>query len=143
MNPVDMLAQVLGDVTGHRWMPLAVLLSGWLVMLLRRDSRFPVSIPDRWSSNRWKPVVVLLASAAYGGLALMLDPAVHWQDALVLSVRSAVFTLGLYAVVIKAAFGDKVPAWLQRLALIFPPSTPAQEAKALRDPDVPPTTLRK
>lgn len=116
----SLLAQLYGLVVGHQWLPIVALVIGWMVAMLSSNSKFPFSVPDSWNPNRWKPVAVVVLTAAFYGLEWSIG-GMPWEKAVASGVRAVFFTLGGYAVFTKAIFGGNVPQWLQVLALIFPP----------------------
>lgn len=116
------ILQIIEDATGSKWGPLMILVSGWIVQLLSDDSRFPISLPKSWDSNVWKPVAVVVASTVQAVIAGIIQKHVDPVHAILMGLQTAMWTLGLWSLVIKAAFGGKVPTWLNYLALILPPA---------------------
>lgn len=111
-------------------MPAMVLLSGWAVMLVSRDSRFPISLPASWDNDRWKPVAVVLVGQLQSSL-LAVATGMNWKAAVLVGLKTAMWTFGLYSLVIKAIFGNKVPKLLLWLAAALPkPQTPAELLKS-------------
>jgi hypothetical protein len=120
---------LLRALTGHEWLLAISLVSSYVVMLLDRDSKFPISLPAHWDENRWKPVAVLVACevqavalavlpAAQGGSGLPLEAA------LAMGVKAAMWSFGLWALVAKAVYKDKLPRWLLWLSMALPEPQP-------------------
>jgi hypothetical protein len=136
--------QLLQDTMGSRWGPLMVLISSWIVQLLTQDSRFPISLPASWNTNLWKPVAVLITSVAQSVVLSIVQGHSDPLHAVLLGLQTAVWTLGLWALVIKAIYNGKPPAWTNYLALIFPTPQPlptppvSRTAVTLSPEDFPP-----
>lgn len=129
------LLQLIKDATGSKWGPLMILVSSWVVQLLTQDSKFPISLPAKWNSNVWKPVVVLLASTAQAIVVSIIQQHVDPVHAILLGLRTAMWTLGLWALVIKAIYNGKPPKWMDYLAFILPKPQAASRAAAALDED--------
>jgi len=111
---------ILALLIAHKWMALAVAVTGYLARLSKDDSRFPVSIP-----SRYRPVLVLVLGQGYAVLQATQN-GMPWQEAIKMGLTTSVWTLGLYSLVIKALFNGTEPAWMKTLALVFPaPPSPA------------------
>src|SRR5580658_5868545 len=115
--------QIFQEATGSQWGPLMILISGWVVQLLSRDSKFPVSLPSSWDSNQWKPAVVVVASMVQAILVSILQKHVDPLNAVLLGLRTAMWTFGLWALIVKAAWNGKPPAWVNWCAAILPTPT--------------------
>lgn len=106
------LLALIDDVSGHKWLPLAVVVISYLVSLTNDWSKFPVTVPDRW-----KPVVALALGQAYAVLSATAG-GTPWKLAVRDGVIAAFVTMGAYDVVVKALYGDKpIPRWLAWLSL--------------------------
>jgi len=118
---VNIVLQLSQDVIGQKWGLLVVALAGLTVQLLSQESRFPISMPASWNTDRWKPVAVLVAGTVYTELAAVLvDHTMTWQQAVVAGVKTSMWTYGLFALVIKAAFKGNVPKALRWIAMMLP-----------------------
>ena len=140
------ILQLIEDATGSKWGLLMIAVSGWVVQLLTEDSSFPISLPKAWNSNIWKPVAVVLASTAQAIFVSHFQKDVDWTHAILLGLRTAMWTMGLWALIVKAAYNGKPPWWANYLAFIFPdPTLPVptvdRDAETLpgRDPKPPGT----
>lgn len=132
---------LLQDLTGHRWLPAIALLSSYVVMLLSNDSRFPISMPSWWNEDRWKPVAVLVASQVQAAIVAFMPAALggggmDWKHVVILGLRSAMWSLGLWALVAKAIYKDHLPKWLLWLAMMLP--KPQDPAAQITPPTPPP-----
>lgn len=123
MNP-DMIFSLIKT---HGYLPLAIVIVGYLARLTSDMSKFPINIPQRA-----QPLVVLVLGQGYAVL-LTIGGGMPWKDALLQGFLTSLLTMGLFDLVIKAWFGGKEPAWLARLTLIFP-SKPKTEVKAPEPP---------
>ena len=127
-----LLAQVVEAATGSKWGVLMILLSSWVVQLLSQDSKFPISLPKSWGSNQWKPVAVLVASMVQAILAGIIQKHLDPVHAILMGLRTTVWTLGGWALLIKAIYDGKPPKWMDYLALIFPEPDPVQQLASAR-----------
>ena len=125
------ILQLIEDATGSKWGLLMIAVSGWVVQLLTEDSSFPISLPKAWNSNVWKPVAVVLASAVQAVVVSVFQEHVDPVQAVLLGLKTAMWTMGLWALVIKAACGGKVPVWMNYLALILPTPPPPVDRDAV------------
>ncbi|MGA7123699.1 MAG: hypothetical protein WBY94_26580 [Polyangiaceae bacterium] len=130
-----MLGQASTDVTGHQWVPLMALLSTWIVQLLSRDSRFPITLPASWEDNRWKPVAIVIVSQVQA-VAVAHMGGQSWHDAVILGLHTAMWSMGLWSLTVKAVWNDKAPAWVKWLAMSVP--TPPSASLPGRNPPDPP-----
>lgn len=124
------LADVMNIVsllTAHHYLPIAVIVIGYLTRLTSDMSKFPINVP-----TDYQPVVVVVLGQVYAAIVAVSGGA-SWKDAVISGLATSLFTMGLFDLVIKAIFKGKEPAWLARLALIFhsPLLTPSEE-KAVR-----------
>ena len=115
------ILQLLHDAMGSAWGPLMVLISGWLVQLLSDDSKFPISMPKAWDSNQWKPAVVVIASVVQGIVVSIIQGHTDPLHAVLLGLRTAVWTLGLWSLIVKAIWNGKPPAWVNWFSAIATP----------------------
>lgn len=129
--PTDLLTLVLQafqDITGHQWMPLAILVIGFLTTTLSDTSKLPVSIPDRW-----KPVLVVVLGETY---AVLIDHqgGTAWLPSIWHGVVTAFSAMGLFDLVVNSLFNGNLPKWLAWLALIDPKLVAAKNIGALKAP---------
>jgi hypothetical protein len=117
------ILQIFQDATGSKWGPLMILVSGWVVQLLSEDSKFPVSLPARWNSNVWKPVTVVVASMVQATVVSIVRGHTDPVHAILLGLRTAMWSMGIWALFIKAIYNGKPPQWLNYLSLILPEPT--------------------
>lgn len=107
--------QALIDAILHmKWLPLAIIVIGYLTRLLTDESKFPVSVPARW-----RPVVVVVLGQLYGCLMLAENGAT-WKTVVVTGLVTSFVTMGLFDLLVKAVFNGQPPWWVDVLALIFP-----------------------
>ena len=119
------ILQIFEDATGSKWGPLMILVSGWIVQLLSEDSSFPISLPASWNSNVWKPVTVVVASTLQAGVLSVVQGHTDPVHAILLGLRTAMWSMGIWALFIKAIYNGKPPQWLNYLSLILPaPAAP-------------------
>jgi hypothetical protein len=118
------ILQLLTDAMGNHWGPLMVLISSWAVQLLTQASSFPISLPASWNTNVWKPVVVVIVSVAQGVIVSIVQGHSDPVHAVLLGLQTAMWTMGLWALTIKAIYNGKPPQWLNYLSLIFPTPQP-------------------
>jgi len=111
MNP---FLQMIQDFTGHKWLPLAMVVISYLTAATSDTSKLPISIPDRW-----KPVLIVGLGQIYAVLAAETD-GVPWQKAVWDGIVASFGAMGLFAIVFKAVFQGKVPSWLSFIAFIDP-----------------------
>lgn len=121
------------DLMGHEWVPAMVLLSTWGVALLSRDSRFPISLPASWDDNRWKPVAIVVAGQVQAGV-LAVTHGIPAMQAVGIGFRTAMWSLGLWALVVKAIYKDKLPNWLLWLSVALPKLPPGVELQPAPGP---------
>jgi hypothetical protein len=134
------IMQLVDDFTGHKWLPAAVVLIGWLTTLLSDTSKFPITIPDRW-----KPMAVLILGQVYATVQAVAG-GVTWPHAVWGGLVAAFGTMGLFDVVVKAIFQGQLPKWLQWLAAIDPNLVAAKRSVGLTSqffgrakPSIPPS----
>jgi len=125
------ILQLLHDAMGSEWGPLMALLSGWIVQLLSEDSSFPISLPSSWNTNVWKPVAIVLASEAQAVVVSIVQGHTDPVHTILLGLRTAMWSMGVWALVIKAIYNGKPPNWLNYLSLIFPVPTAAAPMNAV------------
>ena len=135
------ILQLLHDAMGSEWGPLMALLSGWIVQLLSEDSSFPISLPSSWNTNVWKPVAIVLASEAQAVVVSIVQGHTDPVHTILLGLRTAMWSMGVWALVIKAIYNGKPPQWLNYLSFILPaPTVPMnaveREAVTLSGKDV-------
>jgi len=105
---------MIQDFTGHKWLPLAMLVISYLTATMGDTSKLPISIPDRW-----KPVLIIGLGQVYAVLQAETDgvpPAKAVWNGIVASFGA----MGLFAIAFKAIFQGKVPNWLSWIAFIDP-----------------------
>lgn len=118
------LQSLIALASQHQWMPVAILVIGYIVRLSKDDSRFPVSIPERW-----RPVLVLVLGQVYAALQSVQSGA-SWKVVAWHGLTTAVWTMGLYSLVMKALFNGKEPAFMKLIAMVLPPPPPAEPPAA-------------
>lgn len=99
-----------------KWLPIAIIVIGYLTRLLADESKFPVSVP-----GRWRPVVVVVLGQLYGCL-MLLAAGSTWKEAVITGLVTSFVTMGLFDLLVKAVFNGQPPWWIDILALIFPPA---------------------
>lgn len=119
---MDQQALIAAIVT-MKWLPLAIIVIGYLTRLLTDESKFPISVPARW-----RPVVVVVLGQLYGCLMLVQEGST-WKSVVVTGLVTSFVTMGLFDLLVKAIFNGQPPWWIDILALIFP-SNPTQPTDA-------------
>jgi len=127
------ILQLVEDAVGSKWGPIMMLVSGWVVQILTQDSKFPIQMPASWNQNVWKPVVVVLASMVQAILVSHFEKHMDWAHAVLLGLRTAMWTMGLWALIVKAAWGGKPPAWVNWIAFIATPPKSSAHVPVDRD----------
>ncbi len=100
------LLTLLGLISGHQWLPLAIAVAAYVRVLLSERSRFPLSV-----SAKWLPSVTALCGLGFGVLVTRQNGA-SWQDATISGFITA-GGAGLFDGVLTAAYGNaaNAPAW--------------------------------
>lgn len=127
------ILQIIEEATGSKWGPLMALVAGWIVQLLSEDSSFPISLPKSWNSNVWKPVAIVLASEMQAVVVSIVQGHTDPVHTILLGLRTAMWSMGVWSLTIKAIYNGKPPQWLNTLALIFPEPTGLPPAPAVVD----------
>lgn len=122
---INSILQIIGDFTGHKWLPLAMLLISYATAALGDTSKLPISIPDRW-----KPVLIVGLGQVYAILQAETD-GVAWQKAIWNGIVASFGAMGLFAIAFKAIFQGSVPKWLQWIAFIDPTLVQAKNTTGL------------
>lgn len=118
MTPDD-VQRLLADFQAHRWLPVAVVVLGYLVRLVRCDSRFPINLPPRW-----QPVVAIVLGQAYA-VVVAVTGGMRWPWAIVEGFIVAFTTMGLWDLLVKAIWNGHEPTWMKRAAMASPPRADA------------------
>ncbi len=123
---LDTLLQLAKLFTDHKYIPIAIVLIGWLTSLTSDWSKFPITIP-----GRYQPLVAAGLGIVYGMLE-KIDSGTVWWKAILGGLLVGLATGGLYDVVINAIFAGKVPSWLAWLsfAKLAPPPPMSAMGKA-------------
>lgn len=101
------LSQVWTLLVAHAWIPVAVLVVGYLVRLTADDTKFPVTI-----APQWHPVIAI----GLADLLILLKAWPDWRAAL-----NPAMLIALGALIGKAYYANKPePAWLVWLAAVVP-----------------------
>jgi len=93
-------------VASKQWMPMAILVIGYLVRLTSQQSKFPLNIP-----TRWQPIVVLALGQVYA-VMVSVSGGGAWGPSALHGLEVAVWTMGLFDVVVKAVWNGNTPPWL-------------------------------
>lgn len=93
--------------SSRAWMPVAIVVIGYLVRLTSDRSAFPINIP-----SRWQPVVVVVLGQAYGILVAVMG-GLPWGTAALHGLETAVWAMGFFDLLVKAVWNGAEPAWLQ------------------------------
>jgi hypothetical protein len=136
------ISSAVQDAVGHKWMAFAVVLATYLPAILQGKSAFPISVPASWNENRWKPVVVIVVCEA-SAVVLAVNYGETWQHAAFVGLKAAIWTMGLWAVVVKAIFKDNPPKWLEAIAFVFTPPKPKIGSVPPAPVQIPPGSLPK
>jgi hypothetical protein len=134
------ISSAVQDAVGHKWMALAVVLATYLPAILQGKSAFPISVPASWNENRWKPVVVIVVCEA-AAVVLAVSYGETWQHAVFVGLKASIWTMGLWAVVVKAIFKDHPPKWLEAIAFVFTPPVPKATLDSQPPAALPPTEI--
>ena len=89
-----------------QWMPIAIIAIAYLVRLTSDQSKFPVFV-----AARWRPMIVIALAQVYAILAAV-QAGTTWQDAGLHGLETAVWTMGLFDVLVNAIWNGKEPPWL-------------------------------
>jgi hypothetical protein len=111
---VDIL-QMIQDLTGHKWILVAIAVLGWLSAAVSTTSKLPINISDRY-----RPLFVILVAEAYAIIVDKQQTGEAWGVAIWQGLLTACATMGLFEVAVTATFGGKLPKWMAWLALIDP-----------------------
>lgn len=125
---MDTILQIIGDFTGHKWLPLAIVVISYVTAALGDTSKLPINIPDRW-----KPVLVLGLGQVYAVLQ-GVSGGVTWQKAVWNGIVASFGAMGLFALLFKAIFPTTVPKWLNWIAFIDPALVSAKNTVGLTHP---------
>lgn len=132
---IDTILKIMQLGTDHKYIPIAIIVIGWLVALTSDWSRFPINVP-----GRFQPLVAAMLGIAYGALH-QIDGGMVWWKAIGGGLVVGLTTGGLYDVVINAVFDGNVPSWLAWLAFAkkSPPAMPpmSEHGKHADDPKTP------
>jgi len=93
--------------TSRAWMPIAILAIGYFARLCATDTKFPINIPARW-----QPLFVLALGQLYA-ILVAVSGGLGWGAASVHGLETAVWTMGLFDVLVKAIWNGTEPTWLQ------------------------------
>ena len=93
-------------VASKQWMPMAILVIGYLVRLTSQQSKFPLNIP-----TRWQPIVVLALGQVYA-VMVSVSGGGAWGPSALHGLEVAIWTMGLFDVVVKAVWNGNTPPWL-------------------------------
>jgi hypothetical protein len=110
-------------LASKQWMPVAILIIGYLVRLTSSACPLPVTVPARW-----RPVLVVALSELYSTLGAVQSGA-PWHAALLHGFETAVWTMGLFDIVVNAVWGGNEPAWLAALLGIVQQEVPRPDGK--------------
>lgn len=113
------------DVTGHKWLPLAILVVAWLVAACSDTSKLPISIPDRY-----KPVAVIVLGQVYAVLQAITG-GVPWKRAVWNGLVTAFGAMALFDVIVKTIWQGHPPAWLAKFTFIDPKLVEAKKSVGL------------
>jgi hypothetical protein len=127
-NPMVVFMQAAADFTGHKWMALAIVVIGYLVLLTKNTSKFPINIPARF-----KPLVVIVLGQGYAVLEA-INGGSPWKTAVSHGVWVAFGSMGIFDVIVNSIFNGKLPKWLAWLSFVDPKLTAACEAGTLQAP---------
>lgn len=109
---LDFVMQAFALLKAGGWLPLSVLVVGFVARLLKSDTKIPINIPARW-----QPFLVLFLGQA----AAILTSLEHvgaglWLPVLAKGLFTALITMGLFDVLVKAVFNGKdLPSFLSFL----------------------------
>lgn len=100
MNP----AEIVALISAHKWVPLAALVVGLCVRLLKSDTRIPIDIPPRWR------IWLAFALGGASGVLQAITTGTSWSDALIGGIVSTVMAiLGQNVVVDSLRGGKEIP----------------------------------
>lgn len=125
---MDTISQILTLATGHKWLPLAIVVVGLLVSWTSDTSKFPVNIPDRY-----KPLVAIVLGQAYAVLEAVQGGS-SWTTAVGHGVLVALSSAGLANLISTTIFNGNVPSWLSWVTALDPKRVAAKKAGLLKAP---------
>lgn len=124
-------------VIKHQWVPLAMVVIGLVIRLLKSDTKIPVTIPPRA-----RAVTALLLGVVAAGLH-RVQSGVEWQQAIFESIVAALLAIAGHNVVIDGLRGGKE---FNLPGLIIPGASPSPDKPptippAPKPPNVPPLAM--
>jgi hypothetical protein len=125
---LDTIMQIFKLATGHQWLPLAILVVGYLVTAMGDTTKLPINIPDRF-----KPLLALLLGQLYAVLEAVYGGS-PWGTAISHGILVALSSVGFLHLLVNAIFNGTLPKWLAWLAFIDPTLTQAKKASTLVAP---------
>ncbi len=108
------ILQLFG-LTGGTWTAIGMALLLWLWHACSDWSRIPLD-------KAWRPVAMVVVGVAYGSIQ-SIAAGQDAKTAIAHGVSMAVFSYGLGALVLEAAFKGKLPPWLATILALFPVPT--------------------
>lgn len=125
---ISIVLQFFQDVTGHKWLPLAILVVGYLTTIVSDTSKIPISIPDRF-----KPLLVIVLGQAYAVLQV-ISTGTPWLHAVWVGLMTSFGSMGLFDIVFKLIFPNGPPKWIAWISLIDPTLVQAKKDGVLEAP---------
>lgn len=95
------MEELLAALTERNWPLVSLLVIGFLVRLLKQDTKLPITIPARW-----RPWIAMALGAASGVLEQIVQ-GTPWNDALLGGVAAALVAMGGHNLVVEGLLGGK------------------------------------
>lgn len=119
------ILQFFEDVTGRKWLPLAILVVGYLVAIASDTSKLPISIPDRY-----KPLAAIVLGQVYAVLQAITG-GVSWKRAVWNGLVTAFGAMALFDVLVKTIWQGNPPAWIAKFTFADPKLVEAKKSVGL------------
>jgi hypothetical protein len=125
---LDQIMEIFKLATGHQWLPLAILVVGYLVNLTSDTGKFPLNIPDRF-----KPLIALVLGQVYAVLEAVYGGS-PWGTAVGHGLIATLAATGFAHILLNAVFNGTLPKWLAWLNFVDPTLVQAKKMGRLVAP---------
>ena len=125
------VSEIWALVVAHKWIPLAAIVIGLVVRLLKSDTKIPITIPPAWRSR-----IALLLGVAAGVLERVANSGTSWGQAIFEGLVAAMLAITGHNVLIDSLRGGRefvIPG------LIIPGAAPSPGKPPSIPPGKPPT----
>lgn len=97
----QLIQDALALAWAHKWLPLAALVVGFLVRLLKSDTALPITVPSQWRAT------AALVLGSVGGVLDSLIEGVDMKTAITTGISAALVAIAGHLVVIEGLFKGK------------------------------------